>query len=76
MKRIKNAYYKPVAGEWIQPVSRSYRLACCDCGLVHKMDFAAAPKKRGLAPVKFRVFSAPQSTAAIRRKPHRFMPAK
>lgn len=23
---------------WVQPVSRGYRLACCDCGLVHAMD--------------------------------------
>lgn len=23
---------------WIRPVSRGYRIACCDCGLVHSMD--------------------------------------
>jgi len=24
---------------WIQPVMQGYRLACCDCGLVHTMEF-------------------------------------
>lgn len=26
-------------GEWLQPVRQGYRLACCDCGLVHRVDF-------------------------------------
>jgi len=26
-------------GEWISPVSRAYRMECCDCGLVHNLDF-------------------------------------
>lgn len=25
--------------DWIQPVSTGYKMACCDCGLVHTMDF-------------------------------------
>lgn len=25
--------------EWIQPKQRGYLMACCDCGLVHRMDF-------------------------------------
>lgn len=34
------AQYKKVkAGAWEQPVRRGYRLVCCDCGLVHKVDF-------------------------------------
>ena len=24
---------------WVQPVERGYLMACCDCGLVHRMDF-------------------------------------
>jgi hypothetical protein len=32
--------YKDVAaGEWIQPVSEGYGMCCCDCGLVHRLDF-------------------------------------
>lgn len=25
--------------EWIIPVMKGYRMACCDCGLVHELDF-------------------------------------
>ena len=25
--------------EWVQPVRKGYRLTCCNCGLVHEMDF-------------------------------------
>jgi hypothetical protein len=38
---------KPVKGDngrkqwsdWITPVMRGYLMACCDCGLVHEIDF-------------------------------------
>jgi len=34
------AKYRSVQdGEWVQPVRRGYRMACCDCGLVHKINF-------------------------------------
>ena len=32
-------YYEPEAGEWVRPVKRGYKLACCDCGLVHRIRF-------------------------------------
>lgn len=25
--------------EWVQPVQTGYKMACCDCGLVHVIDF-------------------------------------
>lgn len=38
--RIKKEY----AGEdgwsrWVQPITKGYRMQCCDCGLVHLVDF-------------------------------------
>ena len=24
---------------WVQPIRAGYKMACCDCGLVHTMDF-------------------------------------
>jgi len=26
-------------GEWVQPILRGHLMKCCDCGLVHRMDF-------------------------------------
>lgn len=39
MTRKRLSYERPKAGEWIQPIRKGYRLVCCDCGLVHRMDF-------------------------------------
>lgn len=25
--------------KWTRPVMRGYKMACCDCGLVHEFDF-------------------------------------
>lgn len=25
--------------DWVQPLMDGYRMACCDCGLVHEMQF-------------------------------------
>jgi hypothetical protein len=65
-------YIEPETGEWVWPVHQGYRLRCCDCGLVHRMDFRAvsARTKRPAADhsVKFRVFRDDRATAAIRRE--------
>lgn len=56
------SYQKPEAGEWVQPIRRGYKLACCDCGLVHNLDFRVL---RGR--VQFRAFRNERSTALTRR---------
>jgi hypothetical protein len=63
-ERVK--YHEPKAGEWIRPVRRGYLLACCDCGLVHRMNFRLLGKKR--KRIEFAVFLAPRRTAALRRE--------
>lgn len=32
-------FAKPDAGEWVKPVMTEYEMKCCDCGLVHSVDF-------------------------------------
>jgi hypothetical protein len=27
------------AGEWVQPSRKGYLMKCCDCGLIHKLQF-------------------------------------
>jgi hypothetical protein len=55
-------YDKPEAGEWVQPIRKGYKMACCDCGLVHTLDFRV---HRGR--VQFRLFRNNRATGAIRR---------
>jgi hypothetical protein len=55
-------YEEPKAGQWVQPVKKGYKLACCDCGLVHVLDF----RIRNGNP-QFRAFRNNRSTALLRR---------
>jgi len=32
-------YKQQIDGEWITPRRKNYYLKCCDCGLVHRLDF-------------------------------------
>lgn len=47
-------------GEWVKPRMRNYYMKCCDCGLVHKMDFKVIAHARG--PQDF-VPGQPRSTS-------------
>ena len=56
------SYEKPEENEWVQPIRKDYKMACCDCGLVHDMDFRI---RKGRA--QFRVRRNNRSTAGMRR---------
>lgn len=55
-------YEEPEAGEWVFPRRKGYKLRCCDCGLVHRVDFKLEGKH-----ILFRVFRDNRATAAVRR---------
>jgi len=56
-------------GEWYKPKTlRGHRMVCCDCGLVHVMDFVIAKHGRGHT-VLIRSVRDKRATAA-RRKRH------
>lgn len=55
-------FKRPKEGEWIQPVRNGYKLCCCDCGLVHRLNFRVRQRH-----VQFRVFRAVRSTGQVRR---------
>ncbi len=63
--------------EWIQPVHKGYRAACCDCGLVHLFNFRILDAKTGKImkgmKVQFQIYRHVRATAAVRRKAHPFM---
>lgn len=54
-------YERPEPGEWILPVTQAYRFQCCDCGLVHRLDFRV---HNGRA--EFRAFRDESETARLR----------
>lgn len=57
-------------GAWVSPIKRGYRMICCDCGLVHRIDFDHVPKGRG-RKVIFRAFRDEQATAIQRKRARR-----
>ncbi len=61
--RIKMSYEEPKAGQWVQPVYKGYKMACCDCGLVHVLDFRVYKGR-----VQFRAFRHARATAGMRSK--------
>ncbi len=52
-------------GEWIHPL-KGYRMACCDCGLVHHIDFRIVQHK-GRNRIVFAGTRDRRATAAMRR---------
>jgi hypothetical protein len=50
-------------GEWRQPVKRGFLDQCCDCGLVHRMEFRIKDGDK----IEFRAFRDEKKTAAARR---------
>jgi len=56
------SYLKVIEGEWQQPIEKGYKMKCCDCGLVHIMDFRIYKGR-----VQMRAFRDNRSTAQGRR---------
>lgn len=54
----------PKSGAWVQPKHRGYKMACCDCGLVHTMNFKIVWNGK---KVRFQVFRNNRSTAMMHR---------
>lgn len=52
--------------DWIQPLMTGYRMACCDCGLVHELDFRIVTTSTGEDRVQFRASRHVRATAARR----------
>lgn len=50
-------------GEWIQPKQHGYKISCCDCGLVHILNFRIVDNKVQIQPTRDN-----RATAAKRRK--------
>ena len=49
---------------WVYPVMDGYKMSCCDCGLVHDMQFRVTDE---YDRVEFRVRRNNRATAQVRR---------
>ena len=76
MKKKRRVYKKLKAGDsgwcdWQSPIhgsgDRNYRFACCDCDLVHEMQFRVVKQESGNLDVVFRVKRNNRATSAKRR---------
>lgn len=56
---------------WQEPILSPsvYRMACCDCGLVHDLEFTIGKSEDGITDrVHFRARRNPRSTGQMRRR--------
>ena len=72
-------------GEWLRPRMRDFREQCCDCGLIHRLDFRIVAGNEGARPptrgrshpsslhIEVRTRRDDRATAAARRS-FRFTP--
>jgi len=58
-------YNEVKSGEWVQPVMKGYKMACCDCGLVHTINFKIVHNGK---KVRLQAFRDNRKTAAKRRE--------
>lgn len=57
-------YNQAYDGEWIQPVMKGYKMSCCDCGLVHVLNFKIVGKK-----IQLQAFRDNRASSSKRRNP-------
>jgi hypothetical protein len=46
-KSLKMRYHIVSDGEWVKPRMKKHYMRCCDCGLVHVLDFKVIKHGRG-----------------------------
>jgi len=69
-------YDKVQPGQWVRPIRRNYRMACCDCGLVHRMEFKLIPWARG-KKILFRAYRDEAESRRLRKnRQHRYRRAR
>lgn len=60
---MSKGYYHVSDGEWITVSKRGYKEQCCDCGLVHRLNFKVDDK----GGIHIQTTRDERATAAVRR---------
>lgn len=63
-----SAYRVMQDGEWVNPTRKGYRMMCCDCGLVHTMDFKLVQHGKKGKVIFLRASRDNRATANARRE--------
>lgn len=61
---MTKSYKKIKDGEWVNPNMNRYMMGCCDCGMVHRIEFKVTTRLR----VKFRAFYDEKATDKLRKR--------
>lgn len=62
VRRKSKGYYQVTDGEWITVSKRGFREQCCDCGLIHKLNFRVTDSGR----IQIQTFRDPRATNGAR----------
>lgn len=54
--------YSDIPLTWVAPVKRGFKFCCCDCGLVHKLNFRVIARR-----VQFKAVRDNRATGQVRR---------
>jgi hypothetical protein len=64
---VSRRYTRVRDGQWVHPKRRGYKLMCCDCGLVHRVNFKIETKgERSF--LSFQAFRDTKATKLSRRQ--------
>lgn len=63
----EKSFPKVMEAEWVQPIRKGYGMACCDCGLVHRLNFRLRSTTRGMF-IQFQAFRDDKATRNLRRR--------
>lgn len=62
----RNIYETVRDSRWRTPVRKGYKLGCCDCGLIHRIDFRLVGP-RHFRQIQLRYFRDERATGQRRR---------
>ena len=60
----RREYYHVVDGEWIGVPRRGYKEQCCDCGLIHRLNFRVTKKGQ----IEIQAFRDARATNGARKQ--------
>ena len=69
--RVEKEISRSGFSRWVNPVLNGYLLACCDCGLVHEMEFRAFERGTVRKDGSYRLKVLPPSKYGVRFKARR-----